>query len=581
MQDIEVLSPISATAEIKKYTLVGDDIYVKRYTNDNIPIWYRDMVSSILATDSTITSMDAAIAYLESLPTGYNIKLTNLVNKDLQIDTALTSLVTKDSEKTAAIANLNITKIDAASAQAISQATVASYFANGSAGSFFDSKIATYASNVAANASNISTLAATIGNQSVRIDTVDSVSATALGYSAIASKLITSPDGSITGWSFVDGTNTKSYFKINASSFKISDGTTGYTPFSIVGSNISFNGKVSFTNVTDVPALGSTPQQVIDAVNAGNTTTINGGKITTGSIWAGGKISGNGFMLNSQAAATSADPTIYGAYIKGGTVEGSVIRGATIVGAFIQASYVEFANAKTLTLWTHYGNPPNPSPPAEYLQNFAKDDLGVPIVDGNGYNRLVRSGPTASAGFNYTMPVHAYDWSANIPTHTTTLNGYGSYQTTSTLRCLSNGTTITVANNNAPLLYLELEFWTGLRGRITVVKDGVYDSIWFTYLYEDSAGDSSTKKIFRNGNPVAEQTVGHRTDMTFSVNGLSFSYKYFDDVTILHTGLYFNPSFVTFDSTITVTYSEFSTLHTNDGARWAGLVMTIPIMTAQ
>lgn len=51
--------------------------------------------------------------------------------------------------------------------------------------------------------------------------------------------------------------------------------------------DITFVGKVSFNSVTDVPALGSTPQQVVDAVNAGSTTTINGSKITTGTITAG------------------------------------------------------------------------------------------------------------------------------------------------------------------------------------------------------------------------------------------------------------------------------------------------------
>jgi hypothetical protein len=50
---------------------------------------------------------------------------------------------------------------------------------------------------------------------------------------------------------------------------------------------------VSFNSVTDVPELGSTPQQVIDAVNEGNTTTINGGTITAHTITTG-HISTNG-----------------------------------------------------------------------------------------------------------------------------------------------------------------------------------------------------------------------------------------------------------------------------------------------
>ena len=151
-------------------------------------------------------------------------------------------------------------------------------------------------------------------------DNAQSTANTAYTWSANASKLITNPDGGITGWSFGDGTNTKSYFKVYANNFSVSDGTTGYTPFSISGGNINFNGIVAFSNVTnlqstvntinanvstaqstansantlaatkatitDVQALGYVlPADVASAVN-NNTTTINGSKITTGTITA-------------------------------------------------------------------------------------------------------------------------------------------------------------------------------------------------------------------------------------------------------------------------------------------------------
>ena len=156
--------------------------------------------------------------------------------------------------------------------------------------------------------------------------------------------------------------------------FTNSNATGRKAPFTIDASGatpeITFNGKVSFTNITNVPQLGSTPQEVVSAVNAGNTTTIDGGKITTGSITAaqikastitateiatkgitadrigsttgnstvwygGGLVSANfngnvhgnigsptnGFRLSSNAAGTSTDPNIYGAYIKASTME--------------------------------------------------------------------------------------------------------------------------------------------------------------------------------------------------------------------------------------------------------------------
>lgn len=522
--EIETYSPIEVTAELKKYTLVGDDIYVKRYTNDTVPDWYRSLISDMISRDGTITDINAAIAYLESLPTGYNQMITSLQNKDLLIDTSLESLVTKDGQKTAAIADLNITKVDSTSAQAIARDVVGSYFSDGSAGAWFNNQISTYARNIAAHASSISTLNAVLGSESVRIDTVESAvisnatatnltlaelqtqidgaittwfyttaptlsnvpalnwttdaernihlgdiyydKSTGYGYrfahedindspdlgliytwihisdidvvkalanaaaaqatadgkstayylqtaptllshpllesgdtwvdsdggnilstwngsawinaqtswSANASKLITSPDGSITGWSFGDGTNARSYFQINATNFKISDGITGYTPFSIVGNKISFNGVVEFTNIANVPALGATPQQVVDAVNTGTTTSIDGGKITATSLLInsinaiGGiiannlqagiasigntissidflSIGGGGFRLKSNALGTYSDPTIYGAYIRGGYIKGATIDGANLIGEVLSVNNMKFNNS--------------------------------------------------------------------------------------------------------------------------------------------------------------------------------------------------------------------------------------------
>ena len=297
--EVDVVSPISAEAEIKQYTLVGDDIYIKRYTNENIPDWYRQLVSDIISQDNTITDMNAAISYLSTLPAGYNHMITELQNADATTNTSLQSLVTTTGDHTAAIGNLQITKVDADGAAAIARTTIGSYFADGSAGAWFDNQISTYASDISANAMNISTLSATLDGQSVRIDTVEDVAINASGWSANASKLITSPDGSITGWSFGDGSNVKSYFQIQATNFKISDGATGYTPFSIVGSDILFNGKVTFTNVTG--SLTTTQQSSINTSN-----------ITNGAGWTDNTVA-NQAIVNAAAANTAADNALIAA----------------------------------------------------------------------------------------------------------------------------------------------------------------------------------------------------------------------------------------------------------------------------
>lgn len=92
----------------------------------------------------------------------------------------------------------------------------------------------------------------------------------------------------------------------------------------MVNHKIKFDGVVDFTNT-----------------NSFGTTTLNGGKITTNTLRAVDintntaminatlqssdftDIGGAGFRLKSNAAGTSADPTIYGAYIRGATIDSS------------------------------------------------------------------------------------------------------------------------------------------------------------------------------------------------------------------------------------------------------------------
>jgi len=172
-----------------------------------------------------------------------------------------------------------------------------------------------------------------------------------------------------------------SEFWIDATKLRFTNSAnTGRTaPFTIDASGatpqIKFNGVVEFSNVNGAS------QGVVNEVNNGQTTTINGGRITTGSVtanqiaaktitanqiaansvtadvlqagvsgstvWKGGGLVSNnfngvpygnigwpsqGFRLSSDAAGSYNDPNIYGAYIRGGTVEGAVIKGGLLTG---------------------------------------------------------------------------------------------------------------------------------------------------------------------------------------------------------------------------------------------------------
>lgn len=175
MTVIQPQSPLSVEAQIKKYTLVGDDIYVRRYTNDTIPDWYRDMIANIILHDGTISDIHNAINYLESLPEGFNQSILSLKEKDKTINAAVESLVTRDSEKAAAILKINETMVDKTAAQAISETVIASYFKDGGASAWFDTKVSTYASTIEAHGQSIEILSASIDSSNATVEEYNDV----------------------------------------------------------------------------------------------------------------------------------------------------------------------------------------------------------------------------------------------------------------------------------------------------------------------------------------------------------------------------------------------------------------------
>jgi len=105
------------------------------------------------------------------------------------------------------------------------------------------------------------------------VDTTNSTANEAHGWAGSASKLIGPVDkngkliGPITGWAFAAAgdspdANQISEFAIHANHFYIQNSDSDFTddkyrPFEINGSDIYFNGKVTFANTTGVPAFGS------------------------------------------------------------------------------------------------------------------------------------------------------------------------------------------------------------------------------------------------------------------------------------------------------------------------------------
>ena len=162
-----------------------------------------------------------------------------------------------------------------------------------------------------------------------------------------------------------------------------------------------FNGIVNFSNIANA--------DYASAINNGSTT-INGDNISTNSVQAnrllaginastvwtgGGLVSSNfngtpygnigsptaGFRLSSNAAGTSADPNIYGAYIKGATLEGTSL---TINDVKVKAAGYSLNFGDLLILKTYHLS--EARPPITSFTLFS--DTYIARSYSSGYNAL-------------------------------------------------------------------------------------------------------------------------------------------------------------------------------------------------
>ena len=305
---------VNNTVTESNLTLLNDVIeQMNQFATSYVPL--NQYTQSILDLSSADASMHALIETLNSnFNDGLNqanaqiIGLENTkASKDEVIAQVLTTIAaqlnTPTSDLGVVIGNLQqaIVTGDTANASSI-QTLMSSLEGEVDARATAINTINTYVGVNEAGASTGTGLSAYLVGSDGKVGSADSQVANGIAVTngvatskwAYNSNLIVNGVSYVSGFGLSNSTGTGigSEFWIDATKLKFTNSaTTGRTaPFTIDASGttpqITFNGKVSFSNVTDVPQLGSTPQEVVTAINAGNTTTINGGKITTGTIQA-------------------------------------------------------------------------------------------------------------------------------------------------------------------------------------------------------------------------------------------------------------------------------------------------------
>lgn len=352
LPELDVNISKSATVE------VSPDQYMIASTgySGGVPGWVGSYISSLvqssIGTGGTLADALNTIRtdLMGEITLGVNQVVSMVQNDYVSNSTLATTLASEIAESNASVLNAAQTYADSTFATATTvnalKASLGDTGLPGSIEAFIGNIALTKVDAEGAWAGTTNTLVAMFNDQSARIDSVEFVEVGLDGYLLGAAKLATAPDGSITGWEFLDGTNIQSQFKVNAQKFSVSDGTTGYTPFTVdsTAGKIYMNAAVEFKNL---------------GINGGSTS-IDGGKIATNSlsadritantIWADGIIQSTNYNWNNGL------PIGFGLFPTGDTVSGqaynvvgSKIYGAQISGTTLISSTISARELKVIT----------------------------------------------------------------------------------------------------------------------------------------------------------------------------------------------------------------------------------------
>ena len=380
---------------------LNSGVYTKSYVDQQITYLSEAIIQKV-SPELVASIVDAKVA---------------IATENLAATSSVAELSSRIGSSESAIATLTetVNTKDAARSQQITDAIAQ-----------VDDSLATYSEaidltvdeNGNVSSAKIETIKSDVNQNVVDITEAKTIAQDANGkWEANAGTLITAPDGTLTGIS-AKASDSISEVVISADKFKIENAITA--PFSIDGTDIKFNGKVSFTNTTNVPDFATNDDvndakvelqanidaitkvediswqtEVQDAIN-NNATTIDGGKIVTNTA-----LVNNLNALGGIEAAILTALEVYGKTYIGGLLEGCTLRNCIIS---FSGSNANIIITDYLISITEYDNNPSLYTQAEWDDNLNK--YTIPTV-----SNITETGASQSYVTNATSigSLHSYN----------------------------------------------------------------------------------------------------------------------------------------------------------------------------
>ena len=147
----------------KKYTIMGDDIYIANKT-DETPSWFDNIINGIINGSPTQMDVNDLQNRFSLFEQGYTQEIGYIKQNASAITYNVETLQANTLANSAGIQNLQVTKTTAEEARAISESVIGAWTTNGGA-AWFNSQVSTVSNVAYAAAKSASTLTATMQSQ--------------------------------------------------------------------------------------------------------------------------------------------------------------------------------------------------------------------------------------------------------------------------------------------------------------------------------------------------------------------------------------------------------------------------------
>ncbi len=168
---IEIDEANRVTVSPRSYHIVSPDIYtIKR--NTELPQWFEDQLNNIIDTGDLADSVSDLDNQFNNFADGVTKEVGYLQDADGKLAYDMSVIKVSGDNNTAGIQHLNIVKVTADEASAISKSTIAAWQNDGSGGAWFDSQVSVVSNVAYSAAKSASTLTATMNSQQDQMNAI-------------------------------------------------------------------------------------------------------------------------------------------------------------------------------------------------------------------------------------------------------------------------------------------------------------------------------------------------------------------------------------------------------------------------